>query len=301
MSSQTSTILHHYITAFGLTFSNEIGDRTFIICALLAAQKDRSVVLVSLISIIAILSVNFLAIAVVYAAECLGFTQLKHYEKYMQFLTGFLSLAYGLFKVGIYLWNQRKVQSQLLPKINTENERRSTVQFRPNNEDNNNNYPSITQKRLTVSLINSCSSMVSASRNSLNDKINDLVPPKVQDKLKRKKSLITQDTDEIENIISSLRGESITDVIKVVFPMIVLSELGDKSMLTTILLASTFSLPAVCLGVMSGIMVCIPMAACLGYASSKYLNVIDFELIASIVMILIGCVLLLSPVVKLLY
>jgi len=226
----------------------------------------------------------------------------------MQFLTGFLSLAYGLFKVGIYLWNQRKVQLQLLPKINTDNGRvdegrRSTVQFGSNNEDNNNNkYPTITQKRLTVSLISSCSSMVSAaSRKPLNDKINELVLPKVQDKLKRKTSLITQDTDEIEDIISSLRGESTTDVIKVVFPMIVLSELGDKSMLTTILLASSFSLPAVCLGVMSGIMVCIPMAACLGYASSKYLNVIDFELIASIVMIIIGCILLISPVVKLLY
>jgi len=231
------------------------------------------VVLVSLISIIAILSVNYFSIAVIYAAESLGFTQLQQYASYMQVLIGFISIGYGLLRVSLYLWNlHRNNQSKI--KRNSEEE-----------------YLSSLQKNLTVNLVESCTTLGGHSY-SFNNKADTLALPKSNPE-GRRNSLITQDSEEIEEIIDSLRGETIKDVVRTVFPMIVLSELGDKSMLTTLLLASSFSLPAVCLGVMSGVMLCIPMAACIG--SSQYLDIIDFDLIASIMMILIGGLLLLFP------
>jgi len=281
MHSSKPALVHDYLTALGLTFSNEFGDRTFIICALLSAQKERSVVLVALISIAAILCVNSFAVAVVYVAECAGFTQLKESEDYMQILIGAISLSWGLVNVVMYLWNLKKKKSKM-----------TKITLKTPGDDL---LPPCTRSSLSISLLESDRSAGGPHRSLTN--LLDVPTVSTRNITSRRDSMMTRDNEELEGIIDSLRGETVTDVIKVVFPMIFLSELGDKSMLTTVLLASTFSLPAVCLGVMSGILLCIPLAACLGYAFSQYLKRIDFDLMASVMMILIGAVLLICPAI----
>merc|ERR1719376_503312 len=104
----------------------------------------------------------------------------------------------------------------------------------------------------------------------------------------RRPSVLSADPEELEHVVSELRCESTYGAIRKLLPMIILSEIGDKSMLTSLVLASTYSLYSVCLGVISGVVVTILIAAVFGQLSSIYKNYLDYDLISAIVMTIVG-------------
>jgi len=329
--SLPSETVHDYLKSFGLTFSNELGDRSFILCALLSSQAERNILLVIIATISGVLLVNFAAIGLVTFAEWMGVKEIKNYSPYLNILVGIGSLTYGVTHIGLYIRRTliayREATSHIEDTIRAHGVPALTVNlleepppspYEMELSDDVSSVASTSSSSSSHSPENSCYDLFTTPRTATttsntartnsattlqhsdggNQNYKSLVVPSSQsphcssktsiNNNSRRTPVMSTDPEELEQIVSGFRGDSTCDVMKKLLPMMVLSEVGDKSMVTSLVLASTCSFSAVCLGVISGIIVCMLLAALVGHISSIYNDYIDYDLISAIVMTLVG-------------